>query len=349
MDFVAAIASGLFHLGSYAAANALTSLVPIFLLAGAIVVFPRSSGIFHYFTDAVPRRVSYPVALLSGAFLCVFSLVIIPMFAALHRRGSAVGPQIVFLYAGSALNVVAVAGLASVFGAGTAIVFVVCAGGVAVLAAWIMSFLFQAHTTPLTFLRQSTPGPAEETVWCVPVLFLLLILMLFAGTLPVPFAGKIAAVLLAGMVVVLYARRFLSSGGIREWMHSAGHIAVRAVPFLLLGHFLLGVFTSLIPPEMLVPYLSDNGFLSCVAGSLSGIILHVPAALDVPVLESTFGYRAGDIAAGPMVSLLLSGSGICLPLLMVVHIVIGTRRTVVYGAVILVLAALFGFLYGLAG
>ncbi len=100
---------------------------------------------------------------------------------------------------------------------------------------------------------------------------------------------------------------------------------------------------------MLVPNLLDNGFRSCVAGSLSGIILHVPAALDVPVLESTFGYRAGDIAAGPMVSLLLSGSGICLPLLMVVHIVIGTRRTVVYGAIILVLAALFGFLYGLAG
>lgn len=57
------------------------------------------------------------------------------MFAALHRRGVAVGPQIVFLYAGSALNLVAVAGLALVFGAGPALVFVVCAGGVAVLAA----------------------------------------------------------------------------------------------------------------------------------------------------------------------------------------------------------------------
>ncbi len=75
----------------------------------------------------------------------------------------AVGPQIVFLYAGLALNLVTVADLASVFGTGTAIVFVVCAGGVTVLAAWIMSFLFQTHTTPLTFLRQSTSGPAEQT------------------------------------------------------------------------------------------------------------------------------------------------------------------------------------------
>lgn len=347
MDILAATVTGFSHLSSYAAANALTSLLPIFLLAGAIVVFPRSSGIFHYFTAAVPRRVSYPVALLSGAFLCVFSLVIIPMFAALHRRGSVIGPQIVFLYAGSALNLIAVFSLASVFGIQSAAIFVIAAIGIAVLTALIMSALFQAHTTPLTFLRQSTPGSYEQTAWCVPVLFFLLILMLFAGTLPLSYSGKIAAVLLAGAAVALYARRFLSSGGIREWMYFSGHIAVRAVPFLLLGHFLLGVFTSLFPPEMLVPYLSDNSLVSCAAGSLSGIILHVPAALDVPVLESTFGYQARDIAAGPMVSLLLSGSGICLPLLMVVHIVIGTRRTVVYGAIILVLAALFGFLYGM--
>lgn len=161
------------------------------------------------------------------------------------------------------------------------------------------------------------------------------------------FPEKPRRYLLTGAVIALYARCFLSSCGIREWLYAAGHIALRAVTFLFLGHFLLGIFTSILPPELLVPYLSDNSFSSCATVSLSGIVLHVPAALDVPILESTFGYQAGEIAAGTLLVLLLSGSGICLSLLMVVHIVIGTRRTIVYGSFILVLAALIGFVYGL--
>ena len=328
MDIIAALASGITHLGSYAAANALTSLLPIFLLSGAIVVYPRTSGIFHYFTAVVPRRVSYPVALFSGTFLCIFSLVIIPMFAALHRKGSAVGPQIVFLYAGSALNIAAILGLAATFGTQSACIFGVFAVCIAVVTALIMAFLLQERTTPLTFSRTSSQSPYEKTRWCIPGLFLLLILMLLAGVLPFSYPGKITAVLLTGLVAALYAYRFFSIDSICEALHAGGRIALRAVPFLFLGPFLLGVFISLFPPEQLVPPMSAPSLLSCLYGALSGIIFHVPAALDMPVIETTFGYHAGDIAAGPMLALLLSGSGICLPLVMVVRVVIGTRRAI---------------------
>ncbi|MCZ9312221.1 MAG: hypothetical protein O0V67_02490 [Methanocorpusculum sp.] len=54
---------------------------------------------------------------------------------------------------------------------------------------------------------------------------------------------------------------------------------MQAVPFFLFGYFLPGVFTSLIPPEVLVLRLSDNGFLWCLAGSLSGY----------PRVENVFG------------------------------------------------------------
>lgn len=347
MDLSAALGSGIDHVAVYVGNYAVTCLIPIFLLAGAIVVYPRQSGLFHYFTNEVPRPVSYLTALGTGMILCIFTLVIIPMFAALHRREAAVGPQIVFLYAGSALNLIAVFGIGQLYGVSGAVLLIGAATGVAILTALCMSALFQRVQPVGCFCRKSAPGKWEQTLWCVPGLFALLILLLLSGALPVSSGVKFLLFAGIGVVLLGYTTVFLSLESIREWLRSAGHIAVRAVPFLLLGHFVLGIFTSVVDPAYIVPYLSDNSLLSCLSGAVSGLFYHMPAALDVPVLESTFGPDASSLAAGPLLALILAGSGICLPLLMVVHVVIGTRRALVYGGLVIVFATLFGFFYGM--
>lgn len=346
MDLSAALVSGIDHVTGYAGNYGITCLIPIFLLAGAIVVYPRQSGLFHFFTDEVPRPVSYLVALGTGMILCIFTLVIIPMFAALHRREAAVGPQIVFLYAGSALNLIAVFGIGRLYGVSGAVLLICSATGVAILTALCMSALFQRVQPVGSFCRKSNPGKWEHTFWCVPGLFALLILLLLSGALPVSSGVKF--LLFAGTCVMLlgYTTVFLSPESVREWLRYAGRIAVRAVPFLLLGHFVLGICTSLVSPADIVPYLADNSLLSCLSGAVFGLFYHMPAALDIPVLESTFGPDASSLAPGPLLSLILAGSGICLPLLMVVHVVIGTRRALVYGGLVILFATLFGCIYG---
>ena len=64
---------------------------------------------------------------------------------------------------------------------------------------------------------------------------------------------------------------------------------------------------------------------------------------EVPILQSLLGSGMGR---GPALSLLLAGPALSLPNMLVIHSVLGLRRTVVFIAVIVVLSTFAGFLFG---
>jgi uncharacterized membrane protein YraQ (UPF0718 family) len=49
---------------------------------------------------------------------------------------------------------------------------------------------------------------------------------------------------------------------------------------------------------------------------------------------------------GPALALLLAGPALSLPSLIVIRSVIGTEKTIVYGALVVVMATLCGMIYG---
>jgi len=65
---------------------------------------------------------------------------------------------------------------------------------------------------------------------------------------------------------------------------------------------------------------------------------------EVPILQTLLGAGMGR---GPALTLLLAGPALSLPSILVIRSYLGTRRTAAYVALVAVMAASTGWLYGL--
>jgi uncharacterized membrane protein YraQ (UPF0718 family) len=106
-----------FHLVRwYAREHVLLCLVPAFFIAGAIAVFVSQASVMRYLGPRAHKAVAYGVASVSGSVLAVCSCTVLPLFAGIYRMGAGLGPATAFLYAGPAVNVLAIILTARVLG-----------------------------------------------------------------------------------------------------------------------------------------------------------------------------------------------------------------------------------------
>jgi len=120
---------------SYARDHVVTCLVPAFFIAGAIGVFVSQGAVLRYLGPGAHKALAYGVASVSGTLLAVCSCTVLPLFAGIYAMGAGLGPAAAFLYAGPAINVLAIIFTARVLGlelglarAVAAIVFAVVIG-----------------------------------------------------------------------------------------------------------------------------------------------------------------------------------------------------------------------------
>jgi len=100
----------------YAREHVLLCLVPAYFIAGAIAVFIRRGAVMKYLGPTAPKPVAYAMASVSGTILAVCSCTVLPLFAGIWRMGAGLGPATAFLYAGPAVNVLAIVLTAAVLG-----------------------------------------------------------------------------------------------------------------------------------------------------------------------------------------------------------------------------------------
>ncbi|MBN1786261.1 MAG: permease [Candidatus Methanofastidiosa archaeon] len=109
MSFENALLDGIEQIVDHLTAHTWNSIIPAFLITGAIAVFLFKDAVLKYFSSSTNRFVSYTIASVSGVILAVCSCVIIPLFAGIRRRGAGIGPATTFLYSGPAINIMALA------------------------------------------------------------------------------------------------------------------------------------------------------------------------------------------------------------------------------------------------
>jgi uncharacterized membrane protein YraQ (UPF0718 family) len=98
-----------FHLAAwYAREHVILCLVPAFFIAGAMAVFISKDSVIKYLGAGANKILSYGVASVSGMILAVCSCTVLPIFAGIYRMGAGIGPATAFLYAGPAINVLAI-------------------------------------------------------------------------------------------------------------------------------------------------------------------------------------------------------------------------------------------------
>jgi uncharacterized membrane protein YraQ (UPF0718 family) len=144
----------------YAREHMVFGLLPAFFIAGAISVFVSQASVMRYLGAHARRGVAYAVASVSGSFLAVCSCTILPLFAGIYSRGAGLGPATAFLYAGPAINVMAIILTARVLGPQIGVARAVGAVGFSVVIGLAMHAIFRKEEAVRAEAALAEPPPA---------------------------------------------------------------------------------------------------------------------------------------------------------------------------------------------
>jgi uncharacterized membrane protein YraQ (UPF0718 family) len=78
--------------------------------------------------------------------------------------------------------------------------------------------------------------------------------------------------------------------------------------------------------------------------AISGALMYFATPTEVPILQGLIGNGMGQ---GPALTLLLAGPALSLPSMIVISPMLGARRTSTYAGLVVLMATLTGWLYGL--
>ncbi len=344
----------------YAREHVLLCLVPALFIAGAIAAFVSQAAVMKYFGAQAHKVVAYTAAAVSGCVLAACSCTILPLFAGIYTRGAGLGPATTFLYAGPAINVLAIILTARVLGAELGIARAVGAIIFSVVIGLCMHLIYRkeerARTQDGGFVVPDNDD--QRPLWQMGIYFALMIgILVFANWGRIDDAGLGAAIWRAKWVVsaaltVLLAvvlARWFSRGELRAWVASTWTFAKQILPLLLAGVLVVGFLIgrpgepALIPQSWIAACVGGNGLGANLFASVAGALMYIATLTEVPVLEGLLGAGMGR---GPALALLLAGPAVSLPNMLVIRSVLGTQKTIVYVVLVVVLSSTAGLVYG---
>jgi uncharacterized membrane protein YraQ (UPF0718 family) len=337
---------------AYLTQHVVTCLIPAFFIAGAIAAFVKKDTILKYFSPETKKTTSYGIASISGTVLAVCSCTILPMFAGILKKGGGLGPAITFLYAGPAINILAIVYTAQVLGFDLGLARAVAAIVLSILIGLAMMKLFpqQDEETTKTFgaARKAAIACADDKPnWVVATFFLLLIAILLVGTTAaLDVFWRLLIIYFLSLAVAFLLIYYFTRDEVTDWGYEIWDLTKKIFPILVIGTFALGVLAYFIPPESFKPFFGNNSLLANFLSALLGTILYMPTLLEVPIIGTTLGYLSGDMAKGPALAILLTGPAVSLPSLLVLYRIIGGRKTLAYAVLVTGFATLAGFIFG---
>jgi uncharacterized membrane protein YraQ (UPF0718 family) len=140
-----------------------------------------------------------------------------------------------------------------------------------------------------------------------------------------------------------------SRGELSEWFSSSWGFAKQILPLLFLGVLVAGFLLGrpgqegLIPSKWVAEAVGGNSLLSNLFASVVGAFMYFATLTEVPILQ---GLIASGMGKGPALALLLAGPALSLPNMLVIRGVMGTKRTMVYVLLVVVMATIAGLVYG---
>jgi len=349
-------------LQEYARKHVLTCLIPAFFIAGAIAVFVSQASVLKYFGAQASKILSYSVASISGTVLAVCSCTVLPLFAGIYTRGAGIGPATAFLYSGPAINVLAIVLTARILGWQLGLARAIGAVIFAVLTGLLMAFIFRkddaARAKGEIFLPEDEGKGrtlAQDALFMLTMV-LILIFAAFAkpaegstGLWPTIFAAK--WYITAGLLIIL---GFMLKGWfVKEeqvtWVQSTWGFMKQIFPLLgagvLVAGFMLGRpgHSALIPDHYIQSLVGGNSIWANLFASVSGALMYFATLTEVPILQGLMGAGMGK---GPALALLLAGPALSLPNMLVIRSVLGTKKTIAFVSLVVVMATISGMTFG---
>jgi uncharacterized membrane protein YraQ (UPF0718 family) len=399
----------------YAREHVLLCLVPAFFIAGAISVFVSQASVMKYLGAQANKVLAYGVASVSGSVLAVCSCTVLPLFAGIYKMGAGLGPATAFLYAGPAINVLAIILTARILGLQLGLARAVGAVLFGLVIGVMMHLLYRREETARAAAQAALPEPAvSRPLWKNAAYFASMVgILVFANWAR---SGDVRALVLCcpnglstyavagtvvdrsdryvtmmdthgktrkldtalvqgvenvrknnlyeliyrlrwGLVAVLLAAFGVMAGSwfrrdeLREWVGATWGFALQILPLLLLGVLLSGFLLGrpgpdhegVIPSTWVNTALGGNSLRANLFASVAGAFMYFATLTEVPIVQGLMGAGMGK---GPALALLLAGPALSLPSMLVIRSVLGTRKTLVFVLLVIVMAASAGMIFG---
>lgn len=394
------VTESLHLLHEYAREHVILCLLPALLIAGGLAVFLKKEAVMKYLGPKAKKAVAYGVASVSGSVLAVCSCTVLPLFAGIYRMGAGLGPASAFLYAGPAINVLAIILSARVLGIELGVARAVGAVVFSVVIGLCMhliyrreererteGFLFtgEQDSQPLfqrilvfaslvgllVFANWSAPGSSSglwnavwSVKWIITSVFAALIFMAstlwlgvkpwkllltaaLTGALAILGAGSLAS-FGTGLLAFAWALS-TSEGEGRRWAEETWGFARLILPLLFAGVLVAGALLgrpgreAWIPSEWVETAVGGNSLRANVLASVAGAFMYFATLTEIPIVQGLLGAGMGR---GPALALLLAGPALSLPNMLVIGTVLGTKKTVTFVSLVIVMAAVSGVLFG---
>jgi len=401
--FLGAIRDALALTRWYAREHVILCLLPAFFIAGTIAVFISKEAVIRYLGPAAPKWVAYLTASVSGSVLAVCSCTVLPLFAGIRQRGAGLGPAATFLYAGPAINVLAIILTAQVLGLELGLARVVGAIAFSILIGLIMHALYRSEEMERAAQQlQHGEEDGPKPLWKTSLHFLALVAILVFANWgdPGPDAGLLGSIyelkwMLTGLsavilavslvvslgleprwvalwagisaggtfffhahpqipfaisVIALSVILYISPGEPREWLSETWGFTRLILPLLAAGVLVAGFLLGspgggggIVPDAWIAGLVGGESLRANLVASVAGAFMYFATLTEIPILQ---GLLAGGMGDGPALALLLAGPAVSLPNMLVIRGVIGTRKTVVFLALVVIMATASGLIYG---
>ena len=338
-----ALASGIAELFDYLSAHVLTCIIPAFFIAGGITVFISSGAVLKYFGAKAKRYVAYSVASVSGIILAVCSCTILPLFAGIYKRGAGLGPAVTFLYAGPAINLLAIVLTARAIGLEMGVGRALGAIIFSIVTGLIMAFLFKKEEEERLEEAATLEEGLNFTGLQLITFFGLLVAVLLFGTANITFGIKAAIIIFLITAIYYVSKKWFEPEDIQDWMYETWELFKKLFPILLVGVFIAGMLKVIVPETWVTAAVGGNSLVSNLVGSVFGAFFYFSTLTEVPIVKALVDLGMGK---GPALALLLAGPAVSLPNMLVIRSVIGTKKTVTYVSLVIIMATIAGKIFG---
>ncbi|MEN6402543.1 MAG: permease [Armatimonadia bacterium] len=344
--------------------KALTTMLPAFLLGGAIAAFAPTALVLRYLGARSNQPRAYATAAFSGVLLSLCSCNIVPLFMGIYRRGAGVGPAFTFLFAGPAINVVAMIFTFQVIGPTLGIWRSVGVPILAVIIGLFMAAIYGRENRDQEALP-TTGDAAHDTgvSWRLGALFSLLLAMVLFGAYQTDVVSKqfeqgsraglpllVGGMLALGIAIIVLMKKAFDLEERKLWWAESWALIKLVIPVLLPAILIIGVIATYIDVKPVYQFVGPtpegSGFWTTLRpilnATLFGEVMYFPILTEVAFTKA-FLKLGMDI--GPALALLISGPGTSLPGFIVLGRAIGWRKALVYELMVVIVTAAFALFF----
>lgn len=135
----------------------------------------------------------------------------------------------------------------------------------------------------------------------------------------------------------------------KDWFSASWENAKMILPLLLGGVVVAGLLLGRVGHEGLIPsgwvksMVGGNSLFANLFASVFGAFMYFATLTEVPIVQGLIGSGMGK---GPALALLLAGPALSLPNMLVIRQVMGTRKTLVFVTLVIIMATIVGMVFG---